>query len=114
MSEEFKSKHGREPVFWIDKYCIDQADVASSVVYLPIDVMACKKMLVLAGPTYFDRLWCNWELYAQCNSGPGAREAIRLVAIDDTILADLALKVSTFDAAKADAFKQNDKDQVYI
>ena len=25
--------------------------------------MACRKMLVLCGPTYPSRLWCAWELF---------------------------------------------------
>ena len=30
---------------------------------LPINVMACRKMLVLCGDTYMERLWCAWELF---------------------------------------------------
>ena len=30
---------------------------------LPINVMACDKMLVLCGKTYPTRLWCVWELF---------------------------------------------------
>jgi hypothetical protein len=42
--------------FWIDKFCIDQTNIQDSLKYLPVFVMASKKMLILAGPTYFTRL----------------------------------------------------------
>lgn len=37
--------------------CINQLDIGDSLKVLPINVMACKKMLVLCGPTYPQRLW---------------------------------------------------------
>ena len=42
--------------FWIDKFCIDQEHIQESLKYLPVFVMASNKMLVLVGPTYFQRL----------------------------------------------------------
>ena len=30
---------------------------------MPVNVMACKQMLVLCGETYPSRLWCAWELF---------------------------------------------------
>ena len=42
--------------------CIDQDNIKDGLKVLPINVMACKKMLVLCGPTYPTRLWCAWEL----------------------------------------------------
>ena len=62
LVDAFKRRHGREPTFWFDKTCIDQANIADGLKVLPINVMACNKMLILCGPTYADRLWCVWEL----------------------------------------------------
>lgn len=59
----FARCHGREPTFWLDKVCIDQTRVADGLRVLPVNVMACAKMLVLLGPTYPTRLWCVWELF---------------------------------------------------
>jgi hypothetical protein len=42
--------------FWIDKFCIDQTNIQDSLKYLPVFVMASKKMLILVGPTYFTHL----------------------------------------------------------
>jgi len=58
----FRRVKGRDPTFWLDKVCIDQTSLGDSLKVLPINVMACRKMLVLFGPTYPRRLWCVWEL----------------------------------------------------
>ena len=63
---EFKTRHNRWPVLWLDKCCIDQADPASILVALkslPLYLQACDTFFVCAGETYFTRLWCVWELY---------------------------------------------------
>jgi len=62
VAEEFKSKNLRYPTFWLDKVCIDQQNIADGLKVLPINVMSCRKMLVVCGPTYPTRLWCAWEL----------------------------------------------------
>ena len=60
--ENFYQKHGRYPTFWIDKFCIDQSELADGLRVLPVNVMSCRKMLCLSGRTYHTRLWCAWEL----------------------------------------------------
>lgn len=52
IAERFKRKNKREPTFWFDKTCIDQNNLVDGLKALPINVMACHKMLVLCGPTY--------------------------------------------------------------
>ena len=63
MRNEFKATHGREPLVWFDKYCIDQHAIDSSVRRLPIFVNASSKFFVLFGPSYAARCWCMLELY---------------------------------------------------
>ena len=43
--------------------CIDQDNIGDGLKVLPVNVMACNKMLVLCGSTYPSRLWCAWELF---------------------------------------------------
>ena len=57
LANNFQREKGRFPTFWLDKVCIDQNKIKDGLKVLPINVMACKKMLVLAGPTYPKRLW---------------------------------------------------------
>ena len=57
------SRWRRQPTYWLDKVCIDQRDTSRGVAVLPINVGACKKMLIILSSTYFRRLWCVWELF---------------------------------------------------
>ena len=50
-------------MLWLDKACIDNTNIEESLQCLPIYLMSCDTMLVLAGDTYLTRLWCVWELY---------------------------------------------------
>mmetsp|Transcript_25986 Transcript_25986/g.57346 ORF Transcript_25986/g.57346 Transcript_25986/m.57346 type:complete len:686 (-) Transcript_25986:208-2265(-) len=63
IAETFRRKHGRDPTFWLDKVCIDQSCISDGLKVLPVNVMACRKVLVLFGDTYAHRLWCVWELF---------------------------------------------------
>ena len=58
VSRAFEVQNGREPVLWVDKYCIDQSNIKDSLKYLPVWVNASKQRLILHGPSYFTRLWC--------------------------------------------------------
>jgi hypothetical protein len=59
----FKISAGREPRVWFDKFCIDQLDIDTSLMCLPVHLAACDKFLILAGPTYLSRMWCAMELF---------------------------------------------------
>ena len=53
------------PIMWMDRLCIDQTDVDTKmegISVLPAIVSSSEQMLVLLGETYFDRLWCSFEL----------------------------------------------------
>ena len=52
---------------------------------LPINVMACHKMLVLCGNTYVQRLWCAWELFTlfSFQAHSVACEKLELVIIEN-------------------------------
>merc|ERR1712232_1036707 len=58
----FKAVYNRDPTFWLDKACIDQANIRDGLKVLPINIMSARRVLVLWGPTYPKRLWCIWEL----------------------------------------------------
>eukprot|EP00929_Paragymnodinium_shiwhaense_P080717 TRINITY_DN4210_c0_g4_i1.p1 TRINITY_DN4210_c0_g4~~TRINITY_DN4210_c0_g4_i1.p1 ORF type:complete len:978 (+),score=45.26 TRINITY_DN4210_c0_g4_i1:128-3061(+) len=59
---KFQYTKRRSPTFWLDKVCIDQRHISDGLKVLPVNVMACRKVLVLCGETYPARLWCIWEL----------------------------------------------------
>lgn len=60
--EDFKDMHGREPTFWIDKYCVDQTSIVESLACLPTFLAGCSYFVILCGDTYLDRLWCLVEI----------------------------------------------------
>jgi hypothetical protein len=62
FADDFKKRKKRNMTIWLDKVCIDQQNISDGLKVLPINVMACKRMLVLCGDTYCNRLWCVWEL----------------------------------------------------
>jgi hypothetical protein len=57
VTADFTREHGREPLFWLDKVCIDQSKITEGLRALPIFLASCKRMLVVAGNTYTGRLW---------------------------------------------------------
>ena len=55
---QFEKKEGRSPIVWLDKACIDQGNINDSLACLPIFLAGCRNLLVVAGPSYVERLWC--------------------------------------------------------
>ncbi|KAJ1638280.1 hypothetical protein T492DRAFT_944734 [Pavlovales sp. CCMP2436] len=58
---EFVERNRREPLVWIDRCCIlvSEGDLRS----LPIFLSGCRKLLIIAGPTFLNRLWYVVELF---------------------------------------------------
>jgi len=77
----FVNAHGREPTVWFDALCIDQDNVQPQLASLPIYLAGCKTVLALAGPTYFQRLWCVLELHIFHQMG-GSIEQIHFVPLE--------------------------------
>jgi len=61
--KRFKSRHGREPRIWFDKFCINQLDIDDSLMCLPVHLAACKKFVMIVGSTYASRIWCIMEIF---------------------------------------------------
>uniref|UniRef100_A0A7S2IDR4 TIR domain-containing protein n=1 Tax=Zooxanthella nutricula TaxID=1333877 RepID=A0A7S2IDR4_9DINO len=59
----FTLANGREPTVWFDKCCIDQGNIVASLRCLPIFLAGCKRLVVFAGSSYWQRLWCILELF---------------------------------------------------
>jgi hypothetical protein len=107
---EFRLQNsGREPTFWLDKVCIDQENIKDGLKVLPINVMACKKMLVLCGKTYPARLWCAWELCTLFSfmREEQALERVELVATDSNV--DVMEILTTFDVMNAHCYDPNEE-----
>eukprot|EP00930_Biecheleria_cincta_P087381 TRINITY_DN7661_c0_g1_i1.p1 TRINITY_DN7661_c0_g1~~TRINITY_DN7661_c0_g1_i1.p1 ORF type:complete len:217 (+),score=34.11 TRINITY_DN7661_c0_g1_i1:118-768(+) len=61
--EDFQTAHGRAPLLWLDKTCIDQNDIVADLACLPVFLAGCNTLLIISGTTYTSRLWCIVELF---------------------------------------------------
>lgn len=102
----FKATHHREPVLWIDKFCIDQTDIEHSLQCLPVWLAECQKLLIIAGSTYLTRLWCIMELFTYLLAG-GDQHAVVLCTLHASNRFDTLVR--EFNAAEATCFLQHDK-----
>jgi len=80
---EFVSINGREPLVWIDKYCIHAHDVENSLKCLPVWIAGCNQMVALVGKSYHTRLWCLLELFTYDMMG-GAAENMTVLPFGDS------------------------------
>jgi len=109
----FVTERGREPRVWIDKCCIDQANIEADLRCLPIFLNGCREMVVLCGSTYFVRLWCVMELFTLYHLGL-SRESltVRPVLREDQRDIDLAAihaAVGSFDVGHCECRSDGDR-----
>ena len=109
--DEFKRKHGRVPSFWLDKVCIDQSKITETLRALPIFLVSCQGMLIVAGPTYVHRLWCVWEVHMLFVCSGGAKPVLEVESIDGQSDSDpsLAEKIATFAVDEARCYDPNEE-----
>ena len=65
----FNEAHRREPIVWLDKFCIDQKNIEENLMCLPIFLAGCKQLYIVCGPTYLERLWCMLEVFVWIEMG---------------------------------------------
>jgi hypothetical protein len=111
IATDFHLSHGRYPTFWLDKVCIDQSRINDCLKVLPVNVMACHRLLALCGHTYMDRLWCVWELFTLFSFSREdlAMKRIKLVALEGTSGQDVLTRLSQFDADSARCYDPNEQ-----
>ena len=97
------------PSIWLDKACIDQANIDASLASLPVFLSGCKTLLILPGPGYTSRLWCVMEVFTYLRTG-GTRERIvsRPLAGSNALTEAFA----KFDAAKAKCYHAKDRQKL--
>lgn len=111
VAKKFEAVYGREPVFWLDKFCIDQRNIAQSLRYLPVFVAVCKQKLILHGETYFTRLWCCWELFVMRTTEPSLNNAL-FWSLQGRCSNQVAAELSIFDIRQCNCFVEADKTKI--
>ena len=109
FAKTFHSENERQVTLWFDKCCIDQRDPGNCLLVLPINIGACKNMLVVVGETYMQRLWCVWEmfiLFTFCHKELALDriEVLPLIPIPDVIK-----QFENFDLNHAHCFSPNEE-----
>merc|ERR1712113_1252032 len=96
---------------WLDKVCIDQTAIADGLRALPVNVMACAKVLLVCGPTYPDRLWCVWELYTLFSFRDVEKigDCIETLLLESDAYSNIWSKLSTFSVKNAHCFDPNEE-----
>lgn len=78
--DAFRREHEREPLLWIDSFCLDTRRPDDVLPYLPVFVAGCTQLLVLRGPTTLQRLWCLVEIFSFLTMG-GCPAAVSVVHV---------------------------------
>ena len=98
MCKEYAAVKQRPALLWLDRACLDQANITESLQYLPVHLAGCKELLILAGPSYTTRMWTLLEIFVFVQMG-GDLQKIRVMLIHAE--SDTALTTATLDAFKA-------------
>eukprot|EP01041_Mallomonas_annulata_P001882 gene1882-3650_t len=112
FSHNFQKHYHREPTYWFDKVCINQKNPGNSLLVLPINIGACKKMLVILGHTYIYRLWCVWELFTLfcfCNKELAMDRLEVLLIGDEASIQERLNDLENFNINKAHCFDPNEE-----
>ena len=71
---------GRPVTIWLDKACISQASIDDCLATLPVNLAACRYLVILLGPTYLSRLWCVIEIFTWLQMG-GSLDRIHVLPL---------------------------------
>ena len=104
------------PTIWLDKACIQQDAIDEALACLPVFLAGCKRLVVVAGPTYVSRLWCVMELFTfvQMHGAVTAPEHVDILPIGGAgaTLETVAGWFSNFRGERAKCFKPADRQKL--
>merc|ERR1712048_1520742 len=114
---QFVEVHGREPVVWFDKCCLDQLNIDADLRCLPVFLGGCRKLVVFCGTTYLSRLWCIAEIFTFVHMG-GSLDKIQWVPVlrqghEGTDVEMINKTMEEFDAAQCECSLADDKDNIF-
>ena len=91
--------------------CIDQTNIKDGLKALPINIMACDNMLVLAGETYSTRLWCVWELCTLFSfmSSTNALKRVTLLSLTEDNGETVLKELMSFSISNAHCYDPNEE-----
>jgi hypothetical protein len=108
--EKEKNATGEEVTVWLDKAYIDQTNITESLICLPVFLAGCQKLLIVAGRTHAERLWCIIEVFTFLTMG-GDASRIEVVAIDMD-KSDAKAQFESVDISQCECYDQRDKEKL--
>ena len=100
-AERYEAEHGALPMLWLDAACVAQDNSTDrSLALLPLYIAGCQRMVVLAGSTFIERLWCVIEIFCFLRMG-GALDRITVVPVVETDAADGSALAAASEASRA-------------
>mmetsp|Transcript_3327 Transcript_3327/g.11006 ORF Transcript_3327/g.11006 Transcript_3327/m.11006 type:complete len:227 (+) Transcript_3327:301-981(+) len=96
----------------VPRRCLGRMDVALDLACLPVFLASSRRFVALAGPTYFERLWCVLELFLflQCGGSPEQVDIIPAAASP----AHLRAQAGRFDVRTARCTVPGDKERMLM
>lgn len=115
-AQDFAAEHGRGPTLWLDKVCIDQANIADDLRCLPVFLAACNSLLVTTGLTYSSRLWCALELFVYFSmvteDGNLTPPKVIILGESEGVRARVRHAWASFEVQECDCFDDADKARI--
>lgn len=112
----FNQREGRWPHLWLDKVCIDQANISEVLRCLPVFLAGCNSLLVTSGFTYASRLWCALELFVYYSMAieEEARTPpiVKLFGRNERAISQVRATWLCFEVAGCNCYLAEDKDRI--
>jgi hypothetical protein len=109
-AKEFTKREGRDPYLWLDKACINQNNISSQLLFLPIFLSGCKRLLIIAGRTYTERLWCLIEVFTFLKMG-GTLDRVTILHIEMSEM-EASIMFRDIDIVRSKCFLESDKQKL--
>jgi len=112
--KRFEATHGRPPKLWLDFCCIDQANIETNLRCLPVYLSGCRKLLIIAGATYVQRLWCAIELFVfvSIHKITGGKLEMSIIGPTESCRSSVRESLLSFDATKCKCCESTDKSRL--
>ena len=110
-SKDFKSKNGRDPHLWFDQACVKKAEISIDLMCLPLFLTGCETLLVVAGPSYADRMWCVLEVFVFLKMG-GNASRIKILPIEGVTEKQIKKKFKNVDIEQCKCSLESDRQKI--
>merc|ERR1712187_120073 len=111
---KFHAMWGRPPKLWLDFCCIDQNNIEANLRCLPVYLAGCRTLLIIAGATYVQRLWCAIELFVfvSIHRITGGKLEMSIIGPTESCRSSAWDSLLSFDATKCKCSESTDKSRL--